>query len=450
MSLTLSWPSMDASGREVARSSYVDEIIDVAVAAIAFREAVAESGDDELRMSLLVEHGVLVQLPTQQVLTPGFPLLARGYEDEALAHATHVASIERARTDSLSPHNGDIEDAACVASLADRFGEAYPWSATKLEELAKCGWSWFANRLLRLEDRGDLDDSMEPTTRGTILHDALDGFFKAMRVANGGAPVLMREPDVARSTPLLVDAFEQAWAAQVGRAWLGDPALYGIVRAELLHLLTRYVTFEAAFNDSTYNNRTTASKQIRMAVAEGELEFKDVKLEADGVRFRLDGKIDRVDIGTDERVIDAARYIAAIDYKSSIYSTPASGNKKGWEDGVVLQVPLYAKALAQVRPELTLARLEYRSLRPPGPVHTLDLLKPAKPANPKRPEAVAPEVVEGATAALDLAMMHAARRVEFARRGEFAAVPAPSCGCSPYCVARDICRVPGGPREAAK
>ena len=449
-SLTLSWPSMDGSGRGVARSSYVDEVIDTAVAAIAAREGADEADDEESRVALLVAHGLLTRMPTQQVLTPGFPLVARGHEDEAVAHATFTSAIERERSGALSPYNGDIEDDATVGVLAARFGEQYSWSATKLEELAKCGWSWFAHRLLRLEDRGDLDDGMAATTRGTILHEALDGFFKAMRHANDGRPVCLRTSMVDSAFPVLTDAFERAWTAQRSQAWLGDPALHEVVRAELLGQLRRYVKFEAEFNDSTYNNRTNASKQIRMAVSEGELEFRGVSLEADGVRFRLDGKIDRVDMGIDERVTDAGRFFAAIDYKSTVYSTPAAGNKKGWADGVVLQVPLYAKALGVVRPEQQLARLEYRTLRRPEAVHTLDFLRPAKPKNPKRPEAGEPELVDGADERLDSAMSHAARRVLMARHGEFAAAPAPSCGCSPYCVARDICRVPGGPREAAK
>ena len=73
----------------------------------------------------------------------------------------------------------------------------------------------------------------------------------------------------------------------------------------------------------------------------------------------------------DERIARPWQYIAAIDYKSTEYSTPAAGKKEGWDDGVVLQVPLYTAALQQLRPEDLVARMEYRTIREPKPVHTL-------------------------------------------------------------------------------
>lgn len=444
-SLTLSWSASDDSGREVPRSAYADEMLDVAVRALQRPD---EQRPDEQRPAeqALMAAGILTHVPTQQMITPGFALLSRGEAggaqeaQEAQQHAMRVAAIERERTRAVSVYNGHIDDEAMRAVLAARYGEPYPWSASQLEELAKCGWSWFASRVLKLDTRADLDGSMEATTRGTLLHEALRVFYEDARARLATGLLLSRHaPEVK---PMLQSALDRAWTAQQASSWMGTPRLHALVRAELLTQLVTYVQFEIAFNEKHADNRTTASKQIRMAVRQGELSFEQVLLQGGAVSFMLRGSIDRVDYGDDDRIDGAEQYFAAIDYKSSIGSTPAGGNAKGWDDGVVLQVPLYAKALQAQHPGATLARLEYRTLRSPKAVHTLQLHKVVRQNGRFEVQPVAESELK-----LTRALADAGRRVELARRGEFAASPAPSCGCSPYCVARDICRLPGGPES---
>ncbi len=440
-SLTLSWPSMDGDGREVARSAYVDDVVDLALRVMQLPDEVA-----------LEEAGVLARVVTQEVLTRGFPSLARSDDpqtvDNSISHAERIAAIERARSIELTPWNGAIEDPVLASYLRERFAEPYNWSATQLEELAKCGWSWFASRVLKLEDRGELDDGMEATTRGTLLHDALDRFFAAARSAFGSPALLFAaHADAARS--IMDRALDDAWSALAATTWLGNPALHQLVRAELRRQLWTYLEFEIARVEDTANNKKKPAKQVRMGALEGERVFDNVSLEGDGVRFRLRGVIDRIDQGADDRLPDSARYVAAIDYKSSKYSTPAAGKSEGWTDGVVLQVPLYAKALETLYPEHTLARLEYRTLKKPESIHTLEFVKVATAGKGKTATKVAvddPAAAEKLTEAL----AHAGRRVRQAREGALPANPAPSCGCSPYCVARDVCRIPGGPVEAPR
>jgi len=102
----------------------------------------------------------------------------------------------------------------------------------------------------------------------------------------------------------------------------------------------------------------------------------------------------------------------------------------------VLQVPLYAAALRKLYPESLLSRMEYRTLRNPKPVHSLSLA-PLKKGEVQD----ATEAEDKLSSALDAA----GRCIADVRSGELPANPAPSCGCSPYCPARDICRIPNGP-----
>jgi hypothetical protein len=275
---------------------------------------------------------------------------------------------------------------------------------------------------------------------GSIRHDALNRFF-AQAAAERGAPVQLMEPDMGWALEGITRALDEAWGAALAAGlWLGPGVLQPVARAELRRELEAYVRFEVAYNeDGIQRPRTNAAKIIRSGAIQGEYAFANVELEGGDVRFRLRGSVDRIDEGLDERVSGAERYLAAIDYKSSVHSTPAAGRKKGWDDGIVLQVPLYAAALAKERPEHVIARMEYRTLRNPEVVHQLCLYGVKGGEIVETPEA---------RARLDAALVDAGEVITSIRDGELPAAPARSSGCPPYCPALDICRIPGGPRAA--
>lgn len=436
-SLTLSWPAMDAEGRETARSSFVDECIDAARAAHGVEK------EDALEAA-----GVLSCIPPEQTITRGFPIVSRVATTSAIDHAVRVAAIERDRLRTISPYNGAIVDAALLADIEQRYGAHYVWSATSIEELAKCPYSWMANRLLRLEGRGEPDDAIEPFVTGRILHSALQRFFDSEHARIGG-PVYLTSADTADVRVRMSDALDAAWNSEGATSWLGVPAMRPLVKAELLGQLHAYLDFEIEDNDDRTNNRTKSSKRIHTGATRAEVEFKNVTITSGTSSFLLRGTIDRVDSSHDDRITDGITYVAAIDYKSSKGSTPAGGSTKGWDDGVVLQVPLYAEVVRQTMPGTELARLEYRTLRKPEIVHQLQFKKvegagkPGKKTFSVIDDEEAPEKFTGALAS-------AAQRVEQARRGEFPASPARSCGCSPFCAARDVCRIPNGPVSISK
>lgn len=429
--LTLSWPAMDADGSEVARSAFIDERMERLAAERGIVAADGGSLDDALETAQ-----VLRRFPAHEVLVDGFPAVQ---DATVLEHARGGASRERDRDEAADAWNGRIEDAAVADTLASRYDEPYEWSATQLEQAAKCRWQWFAARLLGLETMEDADDQLEPTVSGAIRHEALHRFFTRAVVERGG-PVQLMEPDRAWSKSGIATALDEAWAAAAARGeWLGPAVLQAIARAELLRDLQAYVAFEIRYNEDGVNRpRTNAAKIIRSGAVEGEVRFGDLPLEAGAVRFRLRGSIDRVDEGLDERVEGAGKYLAAIDYKSSKYSTPAAGRKEGWADGVVLQVPLYAAALAALRPGHVVARMEYRTLRRPEVVHQLALF------GVKGSEIVG---MPDSLARLEVALGKAGVLITDIRSGVLPAAPTRSSGCPPFCPARDVCRIPGGPRD---
>ncbi len=431
-SLTLSWASMSADGREVLRSRFIDDVIEI------LQRVVGVEKETDLAAA-----GVLTHVPPQQVWIAGFPQVTGLNAAADAAHAVQIARLERQRSRDSSPWNGQIDDFALRTSITRRYGEDYVWSATQLEGLAKCAWSWFAERLLQLTQKTDATDEMDASAFGTVLHEALDRFFADARTTRSTPAVYLLPEDSEWVMPMAQRALERAWEEVSAKVWMGNSEHHALMRSELCSVLEGYLTFEMEWNAKSSNNRTGASKQLRTGASAGEWTFDRVRLSAAGTSFLLRGSVDRVDRGMDDRVAGAAQYIAAVDYKTSVASTPGAGNKKAWNDGVVLQVPLYAAVLRQQFPDSLLAHLEYRTLRTPKVVHQLKFVNVRNAA--KKPSSL--ETNPTAEDQLTDAMNAAARRITMVRGGELPTNPTPSCGCSPYCPARDVCRIPGGPVE---
>lgn len=399
-SLTLSYVRLDELGGEASPSAFVDGLPDAA--------AVTRTEEAGVR-----------------------PCRTR----DVAAHAHRVAVIERLRaTGRPSPWNGLIEAPDQVAWLAQEFGDGRVWSPTGIEAWAKCPWSFFSQRLLHLEALEDPDEDMDPRIRGAVLHDALRRFYDRARERVGGA-VFLREADAAWAMRLLREALDEALAGAGQREWLGHPALRSIKAAELGRMLDHYLTFEISENEKSFKGNTTAGKTVRTAVERHEFEFANVELRRGGIRFLFRGIVDRVEIGMDERA--PGEWVAAVDYKTTTYSTPGAGATAAWDDGVVLQVPLYAHALSELRPGTRVARVEYRAIKQAKRDHSLSLVKLSKKGGL--------EEDSGAQAKMERALDAVSEHVIAVRGGQFPARPAPSCHCPPFCHAWDICRVAGGP-----
>ena len=407
--VTLSYPRLDAAGWEMVRSAFVDPV--------------AASGT-------VIDH-----VPIDHVVSPATPLYVN---PEQRGEAVRLARIELVRrAGTSSPYNGQIEDPDLRAWLEVEFGDERLWSPTQLESYAKCPWAYFSSRLLRIEKREEPDEELDPATRGSVLHDALARFFARAQERVGG-PVLLRRDDLSWAQPLAAAALEAAVATAGEETWLGHPALRDAKREELRRMLDGYLTFEADYNEKMFNARSPNAYLMRTGAAAHEQEFEEAVLERGGMRIRYRGAIDRVEVSVDDRIADQ-RFVAAIDYKSSLGGVPGSGDETAWDDGVVLQVPLYAHALAGLQAGARVARVQYRTLRPPQVAHSLELYKIDRKTKVLHQEAAG---MARMASALDAVVSH----VRAARGGSFPAAPKPSCGCPRFCHAWDICRVKGGPR----
>lgn len=410
--LTLSCATLDSGGFDVLPSTLIDAVSDAAV----------------LRVK---------RISPSMIITPRLPLYR---EATVPARAHRVARIERVRhCGELSVYNGLIQHAPLRARLARRYGDDYLWSPTQLEGYAKCPWAHFSARLLGLEERADPDADLDAAAQGTIMHAALQRFYDAA-YTRADAPVMLRDSDREWVTRAIPDALDAVLDDTENLHWAEHPALRAVERAELLRTLAKFLDFEIERNEACFSNRGESRFLVRTGVERSEVALSQVALRRGGIQIRYRGTADRMERGVDDR-FPSARFIAAVDYKRTAFSTPGGGKAQAWDDGVVLQVPLYLHALTTEHPADTAVRVEYRALRKPAVVHRLNLFTVAKDTHDVQEDAGAQARFEEA---LDAAVLH----VRGARDGCFPAAPASSCGCPPYCHARDICRVKDGPKQS--
>jgi hypothetical protein len=197
-------------------------------------------------------------------------------------------------------------------------------SPTAAETYASCGFRYFLRHVLGLSPVEEPEErqTMDPATRGTIVHRVLERFFRAEhergRPAAGEPWTTEDESTVLRLLDAEVDA------AQV-RGQAGLPIFHAHERTALRADLERFLR-----EDTVYRLATGAQP------AAFEWEFQAVEI--GGRRFR--GKADRVDVAED------GKRAWVIDYKTGKNDNPNERERERdpFDGGRRLQLGVYAEA----------------------------------------------------------------------------------------------------------
>ncbi len=210
------------------------------------------------------------------------------------------------------------------------------YSATALETLTRCPFRFFLEQELRLSEveKPEELDTIDPATRGSLLHEVLEEFVNEVKTRRGtdGIEGAWREDD----RKLLVEIGDRKFEEFERRGVTGRPAAWQARRQQLRQDLERFLD-----EDERWRGKLGAS------IREAELAFgrrfgrEPLVLElGDDRALRVAGKADRVDEGRDGSLV-------VIDYKSGktepFEQEGGSGlaaKKGGW----LLQLPIYARA----------------------------------------------------------------------------------------------------------
>lgn len=318
---------------EIIRRDYEGKHLDTASSTNEMKIGLVRQQERHLHRGQ--REGLLPQPRIKRLLT-----LARndGFLSDA---ALRRIEIERERCGPhFGPYDGIITNPDLLRLLKLKFGPDFIHSASGLSTYGNCPYRFFAQRILRLEPRGEAALDLQAIDAGKLLHDILRRFFERHR----------REPlhkldrkklqtELASIADKVFDEHErvvpplnkQIWKIdrEIRKILLDQVLLYELEvqeAAEKEQVLPAY--FEVAFGGMKSAAKDPDSKDAPLELARETFVGEET--------IKISGQIDRVDVARDNTVV-------AYDYKLS------TGSSR-WDivSGRSLQLPIYLEALERL------------------------------------------------------------------------------------------------------
>jgi ATP-dependent helicase/nuclease subunit B len=312
--VVLSCPKLDLEGKQSLPSFYRDETRMLFGSAIPTKQQdlahpyppVEEAANvRELEMSLLGE------------LWHPYPLLQD--DKDFLLYLLHQTAGNEASRGRLARAFQEVDtEIRDPQILAGDFFKSSRTSATTLEDYAKCPFKYFSKRVLKLKDP---HEEVNMRIRGIIRHQVVEYYFKERlkRKMDREATkqfALKELQNALREHPLVVEKRYQ-------RELLEDD-----IRETLLRFLDAELNY--------LENSPFQPVHLEYSFGTGDPPQSPALEIQDGERvFKIVGKIDRIDVDAKEGKA------LVVDYKPSKFSW----NKKGFDFGTSLQLPLYVAAV---------------------------------------------------------------------------------------------------------
>ncbi len=321
------------------------------------------------------------------------------------------ADAVRVQRETLSSapgtYEGIIKNPVLVGELQRRYGERRDWSVSQLHRYAECPYGFFAQHVLSLRPIAEPEEGLDPRTSGQIYHAILELLYKWMHDTDCLPAPTHQTSILAQLDALCDDAFRTAPARyqfRPGVLWIQE-------QKEMRRHLQTLVRWECEEN----RRHVPDEQERRFGNITGSYQ-RELELEAEGLTFRLQGVIDRIDLAAD----GSEAHI--VDYKSG----NTKYNDQKIRDGRALQTALYALALEKMGARVASSR--YLLIRKREESGVLEFDGPV----------VEHEIVQ-------TALVKVAGFIRSIRAGEFPSVPAEAnkavrC-CRDSCDLAGICRV---------
>ncbi len=271
--------------------------------------------------------------PEGPVLDGGDPLARLSAPDAALELAGRDPNLAEALrgVPGLAPRVERIQNAASWRrgrlsrpAVDALFGTVVPMSATKLDLVNTCHFSYFLRFGLKAEPRRRA--AFRASDYGTFVHGVLE---RTLRDAREAGVSLDDGAEVARLSQAAADRCERETLANLEEEPARFRCLFGRMKEAAL-AVARSVCAELAASDFT-------PAAFELGFGPGK-ELPPVEVER-GVRLRLTGYVDRVD----QWLHEGKRYLRVVDYKTG----KKSFDFADVEDGRGLQMLLYLFALSR-------------------------------------------------------------------------------------------------------
>jgi ATP-dependent helicase/nuclease subunit B len=206
---------------------------------------------------------------------------------------------DREKAAIAGPCDGRVPPSAALNDFLISGSGAGPryWSASQLNDLASCGFKFFAHRILELTDQAAADNELDPLERGTFTHEILQDFFT--RVADFN--------DRERVFATLREVLER-WRV-ISRGRTRDPIFFELEWSTIEASLWEVVEYELV----RYGEKDSRPDSF---FQEYPLDFQlNGRLSETPVRIPIRGSIDRLELF--RNAIGQIERMRVIDYKTS-------------------------------------------------------------------------------------------------------------------------------------
>jgi hypothetical protein len=316
--LYLSWRSCDEDGAALARSPFVDEVLDLLAPSPAEAEKalVRRRGLDRVVAAP-------AEAPSERELARSLAALPLADPGEALS-ALSLAEPARERVGAAlgrAPDPDALPGPLRVPVVLEALRERRVLSANQLERWLECPYRWFVAHELHPER---LEPEADPLWLGSVIHDALAGLYEEAP----GEDAIPRPGDVARWKRRFSELLDEG----VGDAPLGTERVAVLARAR--DQVERFLEDEAA--SETELRPRPDLLELGFGMEDGEESSEALPgLELGEITLR--GRIDRIDLAPDGSAL-------VRDYKTG--SSVVDAGK--FEEEGSLQIQLYMRAVERL------------------------------------------------------------------------------------------------------
>jgi ATP-dependent helicase/DNAse subunit B len=249
--------------------------------------------------------------------------------------------IERERAGRLfGPYDGVITNPDLLALIQQKFGPEAVHSASGLSVFGNCPYRFFAQRVLRLEPRGEAALDLQAIDAGKLLHDILRRFFERHRKeALNVKDVKKLRAELLNIADAVFDEHERVVPPLNKQIWKIDREIRKILLEQVLNYEldiqqdaqkndVRPAYFEIAFGGIKSSAKDPESTDSPLELSRSTFVGEE--------RIKISGQIDRVDLAKDNTII-------AYDYKLSV-----GASKEDIKSARSLQIPIYLEALEKL------------------------------------------------------------------------------------------------------
>lgn len=269
-------------------------------------------------------------------------LLSLARNDRLLSESALIRiGIERERAgETFGPYDGQITDPDLLALIKKKFGPDFVHSASGLGTFGQCAYRFFAQRVLKLEPRGEAALDLQALDAGKLLHDILRRFFERHR-GERFDPAKRAElsEELLRIADEVFDLHQQVVPPLNKQVWKLDREIRKIILEQVL-------AYELDLQEKTAAAQVTPAR-FELAFGGMKSAARDPQSTDEPLRLvrstfvgeetmNISGQIDRVDIAQDQTLV-------AYDYKLS-----KGARREDIYEGRTLQIPIYLEALEQL------------------------------------------------------------------------------------------------------